>query len=79
MYLTTAPKRGNTADINDTIVAENKDKTLLICLFIVEIVIDVTKNMTTLNFLKVAVELEITDNIFPRINLVANVEVEVIA
>jgi cysteinyl-tRNA synthetase len=79
VYLTTAPKRGNTADINDTIVAENKDKTLLICLFIVEIVIDVTKNMTTLNFLKVAVELEITDNIFPRINLVANVEVEVIA
>jgi hypothetical protein len=79
VYLITAPKRGNTAAINDDIVAEITDKTLFVSLFNVEIVVDVIENIIILSLLKEAVELEITDNIFPRINLVAKIAVSVTA
>jgi hypothetical protein len=44
VYLITAPKRGNTAGINDAIVAEITLNTLYICLFTVEIVVEVMAN-----------------------------------
>ena len=44
VYLTTAPKRGNTEVINDDIVAEITDKTLNVCLLTLLTVLDTTEN-----------------------------------
>jgi hypothetical protein len=79
VYLITAPKRGNTAAINDAIVAEITDKTLLVSLFNVEIVVEVTKNTLVNALVNDEVLDETTDNIFPRINLVATVAASVTA
>jgi hypothetical protein len=59
-----APKRGNTAGINDAIVAEIIENTLYICLFKVEIVVEVTVNTLFLNKLIVDNDVEVTESNF---------------
>jgi hypothetical protein len=77
VYLITAPKRGNTAGINDDIVAEIMLNTLYICLFNVEIVVETTNNNFSRSSDIELVVFDTTDNTLDSMLCNETVDIEV--